>query len=291
LCNKIRKEQAWFIQWITKGKTIEELASKSKYSESKIKRIIYYWLAKEPPKLTIDYSSIKHVMIDATYFTKRKKKAKTERKKEGTMKTCLIAIMDYNSKKPIFWEVIKKEDGDSVKKVLDHLRNIGLNPLSFTTDGLPATIKEIFDIYRNVILQRCLTHIKRQSYSWLRIYPKNDMGKELKRIVNAIMEIKSEEERDAFIDRYFKWFNANKEFIEARKNDSDADRDLKRTTSLINNAISNTFHYINNRGVPNTTNPLEGFFGHLKHNYRCHTGLSKKHKISFLKWYCYLKSI
>jgi hypothetical protein len=61
---------------------MQELAYVSKYSESKIKRIIYYWLAKEPPKLTIDYSTIKHVMIDATYFKNRKKKAKREGKTE-----------------------------------------------------------------------------------------------------------------------------------------------------------------------------------------------------------------
>jgi hypothetical protein len=199
--------------------------------------------------------------------------------------------MDYNSKKPIYWEFIKKEDGNSIKKVLYHLKEIGLNPLTFTADGLQSTIKEIFDIYLDTILQRCLFHIERQSHSWIRMYPKSDIGKELKSIVKTIGDVESKEEQEMFIDRYFKWFNANKEFINAHKNDGDAKKDLKKTTSLINNAISNMFHHINNPDVPNTTGALEGFFGHLKHHYRSHSGLSKEHKISYLKWYCYYKSI
>jgi len=259
------------------GYNVRQLSSMLHYNRSKIQRIINCWLAKEPPKLTIDYSSIKHVMLDATYFK--------------NAKLCLIVLMDHESKKPIYWDIISKENYGSVKEILIKLKEFGLSPVSFATDGLLSTIKAIQNIYPNIIIQRCMTHIIRQSLSWLRTYPKSDIGKELKTIVKTIGKIKSKEEQELFIDRYFKWFNANREFIDNHNKAVIADKDLKRTTSLLNNAISNMFHYINNPDIPYTTNALEGFFKHLKGKYRMHNGLSKTHIIPYLKWYCYYKSI
>jgi hypothetical protein len=80
--NKINNEKHWFKEWITEGLTIRRLSHESGYSSFKLHAIKNYWLAKEPPKLTIDYSTIKHVMIDATYFKSRKKKRKKKAKRE-----------------------------------------------------------------------------------------------------------------------------------------------------------------------------------------------------------------
>jgi transposase-like protein len=167
-------------------------------------------------------------MLDATYFNKK------QRGKEKTRETCLIVLMDYETKKPFYWEIIEKENGESVKGVLIGLRELGLNPLSFTTDGLPATIRAIREVYPNVVIQRCLAHIIRQSLSWLRTNPKSEAGKELKSIVKTIGEIRSEAEQEAFIDRYFAWHNEHREFIEAHYKNSVASKDLKRTTSVVN---------------------------------------------------------
>jgi transposase-like protein len=228
-------------------------------------------------------------MLDAAYFKKSKKTA--EAKKKKTRETCSIVLMDYRSKKPIYWEFVKSENYGATLLILKRLKDRGLNPLSFTTDGLPSTIRAIREVYPNVLVQRCLIHIVRQSLSWLRTNPKSEAGKELRGIVRTIGEIKSEEERNTFVDRYFEWHNEHREFIEACCKESIASKDLKRTATLLTNALSNAFHYLSDRSIPKTTNALEGFFGRLKDHYRRHRGLSKKHIVSYLNWFCYFKSI
>lgn len=47
------------------------------------------------------------------------------------------------------------------------------------------------------------------------------------------------------------------------------------------------FTFIDNPNIPNSTNALESFFGHLKNNIELHRGLSLKHHYNYLKWYLY----
>ena len=50
---------------------------------------------------------------------------------------------------------------------------------------------------------------------------------------------------------------------------------------------SNLFQYIDNPGLPRTTNSLEAFFGHVKDQLRLHRGLSETRVDNFIKWYLY----
>jgi len=59
---------------------------------------------------------------------------------------------------------------------------------------------------------------------------------------------------------------------------------------LINNVLPDIFHYIDNPFIAPTTNLLENIYPQLKHNYRRHRGLTEQHKITYLKWFCYLKN-
>ena len=47
------------------------------------------------------------------------------------------------------------------------------------------------------------------------------------------------------------------------------------------------FKYIDNPSIPNNTNSLESFFGHLKDNLRIHRGMSIEHRQNFIKWYLF----
>lgn len=67
-------------------------------------------------------------------------------------------------------------------------------------------------------------------------------------------------------------------------------KDLKRTMVLLNNALPYMFYYLKEPNIPATTNVLEGFYSRLKADYRRHRGLSQKHKIHYLKWYCFFKN-
>ena len=62
---------------------------------------------------------------------------------------------------------------------------------------------------------------------------------------------------------------------------------VRRAYIHLHRAIPNMFKYIDEPDVPNNTNSLESFFGHLKDNLRIHRGLSPEHQDNFIKWYLY----
>ena len=62
---------------------------------------------------------------------------------------------------------------------------------------------------------------------------------------------------------------------------------VRRTYIYIKRALPNMFKYIDNPSIPNNTNSLEAFFGHLKDNLRIHRGMSIEHRQNFIKWYLF----
>lgn len=167
------------------------------------------------------------------------------------------------------------------------LKQQGLNPRFITMDGEISTIRAIKDVWPKIKIQRCLYHIQREALRWLRTYPKTQAGRDLKYLLMGLCSIKSKKEKEQFIKQYKSCLKRYKHFIKKLPNDSVASKDLKRTIVLLNNAIPDMFHYLENKNVKHTTNALEGFHSRLKSDYQRHRGLSEKHKISYLKWYCY----
>ena len=146
------------------------------------------------------------------------------------------------------------------------------------------------DVWPSIAIQRCLYHIQRQGLSWLRTYPKTEAGKALRALLSSLMNIKTRHDKTMFMQNYDNWLNRYRAFIKILPRNSVANIDLKRTMALINNALPNMFHYLKDRDIASTTNLLENFYSQLKHHYRSHRGLIEQHKISYLKWFCYLKS-
>ena len=68
---------------------------------------------------------------------------------------------------------------------------------------------------------------------------------------------------------------------------TDGGNDIIRAYIHLHRAIPDMFKYIDAPDVPNNTNSLESFFGHLKDNLRIHRGLSREHQKDFIKWYLY----
>jgi hypothetical protein len=273
---KTNKEQHWFKIWITKNYTMKDISEQSGYSHSKIKRIIYYWLSQEVPVLlNVNYQSIKYVLFDGTYFHK-----------DG----CLIVFIDNETGKPFYYDYVTKESYETVYPITCHLKDLGLNPKTFTLDGHPGVIKALLDTWSTITIQRCLFHIQNQGLMWIRKPPKTQIGYYLSEILKSCGSMKTQIDMTSFLDRYCKWRNNYKEEIASLKKTSIAYKDLKRTMTLIDNALKDMFHFIKDQKIAPTTNFIECFFKHLKHKYRGHQGLSLKHKIAFLKWYCFYKN-
>ena len=248
----------------------------SGHSKQKLGLIKDHWLSQEPPALSQDlYQNAKYLLFDGTYFHKN---------------GCLAILMDYRTKNSLSYTYMDKESYHNVYPMLRDLKKQGLDPKAITMDGHRFVIQAIFDVWPNVLIQRCLYHIQRQGLQWLRVYPKTEAGRELRFILKSITNIKTEKDKMVFLLTYSDWYYKYRDFIKRLPRNSVANLDLKKAMGLINNALPDMFHYIDDPFIAPTTNLLENFYSQLKHHYRSHRGLTEKHKISYLKWYCYLKN-
>jgi transposase-like protein len=255
---------------------VRQLIKLSGHSKNKLQRIKNYWLTQEPPALSnIHYKQAKYLIFDGTYFHQ-----------DG----CLAILMDYRNKTLISCEYIGRESYHNVYPILLDLKNKGLHPKAITTDGHRRVINAIMDVWPSIKIQRCLFHIQNQGLMWIRTYPRTEAGKQLRNILKSLTPIKTKKDQKDFLNTYDNWFKAFEYDIKKLSKTSIANTDLKRTMSLINNALPNKFHFIKDRNIAPTTNILENLFSQLKHQYRSHRGLSQKHKIQYLKWYCYFKN-
>ncbi len=124
----------------------------------------------------------------------------------------------------------------------------------------------------------------------MRTYPKTEAGRDLRCLLRTLCAIGSIKERNIFVNNYKKWVTKYKDFVKSLPSTNIAFKDLKRTIVLINNALPDMFYYLKEPNIPSTTNTLESFYSRLKADYNKHRGLTKDHRIHYLKWYCYLKN-
>jgi len=171
------------------------------------------------------------------------------------------------------------------------LKEQGLNPKAITMDGERSVISAIKLTWPSTLIQRCIWHIKREGQRWLRTYPKTEAGKELRCLLDYLGSIRTIKEQKSFISNYNAWLRKHKAFVKSLPKAVIAYKDLKKTITLISNALPDMFHYLKDRNILSTTGALEGYYSALKSaNYR-HRGLSKEHRISFVNWYNYYKFI
>lgn len=183
-----------------------------------------------------------------------------------------------------------QEGTDQSHRWFLNLKEKGLNPHCTTMDGEQQTMNMTRTTWPGIIIQRCLYHIQREGLRWLRSNPRTKAGQELRRLLNSLCSIRSIKERNQFLRTYRIWLKTYKEYVCSLPMHIKANYDLKRTISLIDNAIPDMFHYLMDPNIPPTSNMLEGFYSRLKLSYRLHRGLSQHHKIQFLKWYCYFEN-
>ena len=265
----------WFELWITESCSIKLLCRLSGYSRSKLNNIKNYWL-EQVPKEQSDYSAIRYMVYDATYFHK-----------EG----CLLNLMDAQSKKIIAHLYVVKESFREVYPWFMSLKHQGLNPLFITTDGERSVMRAMRLVWPQSKLQRCLYHLQHEGMRWLRSHPKTEAGRKLRALLARLSSIKTIEDRDIFISDYADWVSRYEEFIRSLPRTTVAAKDLKRTMILINNALVDIFYYLEDNFVHSTTNALEGFHSRLKADYQRHRGLSKEHRIQYFGWFCYFENV
>ena len=148
----------------------------------------------------------------------------------------------------------------------------------------------------NVLVQRCLVHIQRMCLLWLTANPTYDAGKELRILVGYIHKIKTHNDKLYFINELKHWEAKHKSFLNEKSYKLETGRYwykhklIRRSFLTIKRALPNMFWYLDNDKIPKTTNGIESYFGHLKNHLDLHRGLTKEHRINFIKWYIYFNN-
>lgn len=198
--------------------------------------------------------------------------------------------MNARNHKIIAQVYVSRENYKDVFPWFLHLKKKGLNPKHVTMDGERSIIRALKLAWPGIKLQRCLYHIEHEGLRWLRTYPKTTAGKDLRKILRTLSSINTIKERNYFITSYRIWLSKYKNFVMSLPKATVAFKDLQRTIVLINNALPDMFRYLTDENIHKTTNALESFHSRLKTDYQRHRGLTRKHRINYIYWYCYFKN-
>jgi transposase-like protein len=116
-------------------------------------------------------------------------------------------------------------------------------------NGEKSVIRAIRQVWCDVKIQRCLYHIQWEGMRWLLSYPKSVAGKELRSILRTLSAIKSIDEKETFIDAFEKWLDKHKDFIASLPRNEIASKDLRKTITLISNALPDMFYCLRDANV------------------------------------------
>ena len=252
----------------------------SGYSKSTLERLFKSYLERAP-RFQIKRNNKANIIMDATYFS-------------GEL--CLMLYYDYDLKYCQMYRFGTKEIHTEIKEDLLNLQALGIKVNSITSDGNPAILKAIRSVFPDVLHQRCVVHIQRESNIWLRKRPVNQPSVDLKKIVNYLPLVNTSNDKLAWVEMFESWFQANELYIKEKAVNIETGRwwyrhkDLRRAAIMIRKAIPNMFHFIDNPSVQKSTNSIESFFGHLKDNISIHRGLSKANRKAFILWYLHFKN-
>jgi hypothetical protein len=261
--------------------TFEVLVKESGYSRSKLQRIFRAYLS-TPPTFVIHQKVRLYLIIDGTYFT------------EGL---CLIIYYDSKLRYSLFYRFTSNEYYREIREDLDNLKQLGIDIAAVTCDGKKSIIRAVKKAYPAAIVQRCMVHVQRDVRLWLTRKPKMQASKELRYLVGLLHHIRGIVEQHMWVIAFEQWYKRHQQTIEEKVLHKPTGRwwfkhrQLRRAAIMVKNALTDMFHFIDDKNIPKSTNGLESYFGHLKLNLNVHRGLSKKHRQSFILWYLYLKGI
>ena len=258
------------------GYSVRQLVKISGRGIWKIKQIINYWLNQEVPDLRINFTKLKYLIFDGTYF-----------KHEN----CFLLLLDGQSGKAIDCRYCITENYSSAHEIFQEVKEGGAEPIAITVDGNTSVIRALKSVWPNIIIQRCLVHIQRQGLSWLRRYPKLEAAKALRRILLIVTDITTYPQKDEFLNTFMQWEESFGQLVKSLPSSHKVFSDLQKTRSLLLNAWPDMFHYLDDPRIAPTSNRIEGYFSTVKEKYEQHHGLSKINRPKYLFWYIYLKNL
>jgi hypothetical protein len=206
----------------------------------------------------------------------------------------LVLLIVLGGNKVLTWLVCTNENYENYLILLSRLKG---RPIGACIDGHRGLEKALKVIYPNILVQRCLVHIKRDIRIYLSLNPKLEAGRELKQLTNLLLKILSQKDAQDWIKCFKLWEEKWTSFLKEKTTNPDTGKwwythkKLRLSRSLISNALPYLFTHIGQTKIPQTTNQVEGGINsRLKDLIRIHRGLRLQKKIALVAFYLSARS-
>lgn len=278
--NRQRAVRAAFSAWLVQGLSQAAVARRHGVTARALrKRFQACWSQRPEPVIP---TGVRGLILDGTSVVKHRR--------------VVLVAQDRDRRQPVTWMFAERESFESWRQILSTASAAGVEPGFVVCDGQKGLLKALRAIWPYVLIQRCLLHVVRQARLWLTQHPKTQAGQELLILVRALPSIRTRRQRRRWQRAYRRWLRRHDVFLKQRTQHPFqprrwwyTHRKLRAVRSLLNNSLSDLFHYIRHPEIPRTTNHVEGGINsRLKDLYRRHRGLSLEHKTVLTA--CYLVS-
>jgi hypothetical protein len=273
------KELEMFTEWILNKNTVSKSSNFCRRTfENKTR-----WCWEIDPLIndTQGYEDV--LFVDATHIKR--------------LATCNIVISDKEPKAHIW---TKNESSWGYEELLRKV----IKPKAIVTDG--GSIRAIKAVWReDVIIQRCLFHIKQYAIQKLSRKPKDIAGLELLDIVYMLLHLESTIDIKIWKELYDNWNKKYNSYLKEKSFNNNIGeskhqrkwwykhKNLRSVRKHLNNALVNDqlFQHIYHDYIPKTNNKIEGGINsRIKELRRCHRGLSLDKMMRVFEWYLWSRS-
>ena len=275
--NQLRYRRALFLRWSMGKSTLAELAVSCGVTRQTL--TIWFRHFWSTPPCAVPQSNVRTLVIDGTSLEWRR--------------TTMLIAHDPAQSRPVGWGTVAYERYDTWLWFLTHLKRQGVNPAFVVCDGQRGMLAALRCIWPTALIQRCVVHIHRQARLWLTQRPKTGAGKDLLRLVDQLLAVKTRRQRRRWIRSFHRWLHIHNRFLKERSWNLDkthwwyTHRKVRAVRSLLRNSMPDLFRYVSNPiDVPRTTNHVEGGLNsRIKELVRSHRGQHTSRKVVLASWY------
>ncbi len=202
------------------------------------------------------------VVVDALYF----------RKKKHVTPWCAVVFRDPLRKENLWWGFGPVESTHLYLQGKLELEALGYTLLGVTGDGI-AMLRKVFT---RIPFQMCLVHMERIIIRKITRNPQTEAGKVLLALTRTLRDTPSEIFRERFtqyIERYRDFLNERTAHPESGSS-SWTHQELRSAVLSLKQFEPYLFTHEIVKQLPQTSNSLEGHFGHVRDIVRVHRGIS-----------------
>lgn len=195
----------------------------------------------------------------------------------------LMVFRSSNLGENLLWYEVKYETNELYRKGIQELLDDGWDVFAIVADGKPG----LNYLFPDILFQKCQFHQCQTITRYISKRPKLEAGKELRQIMLELAHTDKQSCEYWLNQWYEKW----KVFLSEKtenpltgRSDFTHKRIRQAYFSFRRNLdVLFTFQFYSHvMEIPNTTNPLDGYFSHLKAKLNVHRGASKDTQLKLI---------